>query len=67
MDCSDESGIYRPRNYKFIEDNETIEAIKETDEENLIHIDKHIYLCPPNALSLDYCINPWMNKDSPFS
>lgn len=30
-------------------------------------MNKHLYLCPPQALSLDYVINPWMKKDASFS
>jgi N-dimethylarginine dimethylaminohydrolase len=30
-------------------------------------LNKHLYLCPPDALSLDYIINPWMKENKNFS
>lgn len=34
---------------------------------DLIMFQKNVYMCPPDYLSLNYEINPWMDKENPFS
>jgi len=33
----------------------------------MVSIDRQLFLCPPTFLNLSYEINPWMDKDRPFS